>query len=442
MSGEERRTRDMLGLQGKRTQTTLYHVSRQKKKDKILEANLDPFAFVGGSGKTGKRKEERGKRKEDEEKHSSIIWCTWFPPHGVHGGIGKANLATPSLLVYNNLGGHKYNLPLDTATTSSYIDQLSQTTLRISFFTPPSIDLPQSLSRTEAAFEFIKLNASHAVHVSYHPHIPAYYYFTSSASALAVILYLPAIHHQTTKSFRELGDTLLHFPGLPPLKASDMPDAFYDLDDPTYRYFLNVATYLPKSKGIIINTFDSLEPRVIEALMDGACVPNQDLQPEKSVVLLCFGSRGTFSEVQLKEMAMGLERSSQKFLWVVESPPDSNMTEPNLESAILRHGSIGGFVTHCGWNSVVGAVSCGVPMVAWPLYAEQRMNSVVLVEEMKLAMPLEKVPSSSSSLGEELVTSQDMEKKVRFVRAIRIRGRKKSSRTEFGSESRGYRGLD
>lgn len=81
-------------------------------------------------------------------------------------------------------------------------------------------------------------------------------------------------------------------------------------------------------------------------------------------------------------------------------------------------------------------------MVAWPLYAEQRMNSVVLVEEMKLAMPLEKVPSSSSSLGEELVTSQDMEKKVRFVRAIRIRGRKKSSRTEFGSESRGYRGLD
>lgn len=83
--------------------------------------------------------------------------------------------------------------------------------------------------------------------------------------------------------------------------------------------------------------------------------------------------------------------------------------------AILRHGSIGGFVTHCGWNSVVEAVSCGVPMVAWPLNAEQRMNSVVLVEEMKLAMPLEKVPSSSSSLGEELVTSQDLEKKVRLL---------------------------
>lgn len=130
-------------------------------------------------------------------------------------------------------------------------------------------------------------------------------------------------------------------------------------------------------------------------------------------MLLCFGSRGKFSEVQLKEMAKGLEMSGQRFLWVVKSPLNSNRMEPDLEallpkgflertkdrglmmkswapqSAILRQESIGGFVTHCGWNSVLEAVTCGVPMVAWPLYAEQCMNSVVLVEEMKLAMPLE-----------------------------------------------------
>lgn len=40
------------------------------------------------------------------------------------------------------------------------------------------------------------------------------------------------------------------------------------------------------------------------------------------------------------------------------------------------------------------AVSYGVPMVAWPLYAEQHTNAVVLVEEMKLAIPIDMATSS------------------------------------------------
>lgn len=45
-------------------------------------------------------------------------------------------------------------------------------------------------------------------------------------------------------------------------------------------------------------------------------------------------------------------------------------------------------MTHCGWNSVLESVCAGVPMVAWPLYAEQRVNRVMLVEEMKIALPM------------------------------------------------------
>ncbi|PON83985.1 UDP-glucuronosyl/UDP-glucosyltransferase [Trema orientale] len=382
-------------------------------------------------------------------------------------------------------------MPSDTATTSLYIDTISQINVPISFFTLPSIDLPQSIaqSRTEAAVELIRLNSANVVdalgalsltstvvalitsafHVAYHPHIPTYYYFTSCASALAVILYLPTIHDQTSKSFKDLDDTLLHFPGLPPLKASEMPDALRDRDDPAYRYFLDVASRLPRLKGVIVNTFDSLEPHVIKAIIDGACVVSEttppiyrvgpfivdakdravgfrevsfdclawlDSQPQRSVVFLCFGRRGSFSELQLKEMAIGLEKSNHRFLWVVKSPLNSN-TEPDLEvllpegflertkdrgvvvkswapqSAILSHESIGGFVTHCGWNSVLEAVTCGVPMAAWPLYAEQRMNSVVLVEDMKLATPIEKV--SSSSISEELVSAEELEKRVRLL---------------------------
>ena len=52
------------------------------------------------------------------------------------------------------------------------------------------------------------------------------------------------------------------------------------------------------------------------------------------------------------------------------------------QPAILSHESVGGFVSHCGWNSVLEAVVAGVPLVAWPLYAEQKMNRVYLVERI------------------------------------------------------------
>ena len=74
--------------------------------------------------------------------------------------------------------------------------------------------------------------------------------------------------------------------------------------------------------------------------------------------------------------------------------------------AVLNHDSVGGFITHCGWNSVLESVCAGVPMVAWPLYAEQRFNRVLLVEEMKIALPM-----VESETG--FVNSTEVEKRVK-----------------------------
>ena len=57
---------------------------------------------------------------------------------------------------------------------------------------------------------------------------------------------------------------------------------------------------------------------------------------------------------------------------------------------ILSHGSTGGFLSHCGWNSILVGVVYGVPFLAWPLYAEQDMNAVMLSEDLKLALRLKK----------------------------------------------------
>lgn len=294
--------------------------------------------------------------------------------------------------------------------------------------------------------------------------IPVYYFFTSGACCLAQVLYFPTLHRTTTGSFKDM-NSIIHSPGLPPISSSDMGSPILDRTTSDYSDFLVLSEHLPKSAGIIINTFDSLEPKAIKAITDGLCVPNQptpplytigpliaaggdgsheclnwlDLQPSQSVVYLCFGSLGLFSGYQLKEIATGLEMSGQRFLWVVRTPPSNNKEdrflpppEPDLDSllpegfldrtkdrglvvkkwapqvAVLNKESVGGFVTHCGWNSVLEATSAGVPMVAWPLYAEQRLNKVVLVEDMKMALPMEELEGGK-------VSAREVEKRLRQV---------------------------
>ena len=272
---------------------------------------------------------------------------------------------------------------------------------------------------------------------------------------------MPTLQSQINVNFKYLGDSPLHIPGLQPIPASHMPDQLQDRDDEENEALVFHLERLPKADGIIVNTFEPLEPRAVRALVDGRCVPGRsmppvycigpmitdrssqgeekkqecmkwlDEQPKGSVVFLCFGSRGCFSAKQLKEIAAGLEKSGQRFLWAVRSPSIDEV-EPNLnvlmpegflkrtegrgmvikswapQTAVLGHGSVGGFVSHCGWNSILEAVSAGVPMIAWPLYAEQKMNKVFLVEEAKLAVEMK-------GYDEEVVSAEEVETKVRWL---------------------------
>ncbi|OMO74050.1 UDP-glucuronosyl/UDP-glucosyltransferase [Corchorus capsularis] len=143
------------------------------------------------------------------------------------------------------------------------------------------------------------------------------------------------------------------------------------------------------------------------AIDEHECLKWLDSKKPNSVIYICFGSMASFTSAQLKEIAMALEASQQQFIWVVRRQENNNEEdedwlpegfEKRMEGRgiiirgwapqvlILEHEAVGGFVTHCGWNSTLEGVSAGVPMVTWPVAAEQFYNEKLVTEVLKIGV--------------------------------------------------------
>ncbi|KAJ0989080.1 hypothetical protein J5N97_007436 [Dioscorea zingiberensis] len=126
------------------------------------------------------------------------------------------------------------------------------------------------------------------------------------------------------------------------------------------------------------------------------CLNWLDSKEPGSVLYVCFGSMGRFTSTQLHEMASGLQASGHPFIWVVKSSGESTPTvdgEKGLvingwapQVLILSHPAVGGFMTHCGWNSSMEGVTAGVPMITWPLFAEQFFNEKLIVDVLRIGV--------------------------------------------------------
>jgi hydroquinone glucosyltransferase len=132
------------------------------------------------------------------------------------------------------------------------------------------------------------------------------------------------------------------------------------------------------------------------------CILWLNKQGTNSVLYISFGSYATLSARQLLDMALGLEASGASFLWMVRRPDAGEISAalgtpvsameylpPGFEERvkgrgmcysgwapqmrILKHPAVGGFLSHCGWNSALETVSAGVPVLAWPMNAEQHL---------------------------------------------------------------------
>ncbi|RDY13891.1 Hydroquinone glucosyltransferase, partial [Mucuna pruriens] len=114
---------------------------------------------------------------------------------------------------------------------------------------------------------------------------------------------------------------------------------------------------------------------------DSECVRWLENQRPNSVLYVSFGNAaylGAASGDPLRFLPDGfLERTKGRGFVVPSWAP---------QTQILSHPSTGGFLTHCGWNSILESIVLGVPMLTWPLFAEQRMNAVLLTDGLKVAL--------------------------------------------------------
>ncbi|GAV66017.1 UDPGT domain-containing protein [Cephalotus follicularis] len=194
--------------------------------------------------------------------------------------------------------------------------------------------------------------------------------------------------------------------------------------------------------GVVVNTFEELEPAYIEqfrkarggkvwcigpvslcnkedidkaergskaSIDENQCLKWLDSQETGSVIYACLGSLARLSVPQLIELGLGLEQSNRPFIWVIRAGSKSEeldkwILEESFEDRIigrgllirgwapqvlfLAHPAIAGFLTHCGWNSTLEGVCAGVPMITWPMFAEQFYNEKFIVQVVKIGVSL------------------------------------------------------
>lgn len=130
-----------------------------------------------------------------------------------------------------------------------------------------------------------------------------------------------------------------------------------------------------------------------------------DAKKAGSVVYVSFGSAGCIPPAQLLQLGMALVSCPWPVMWVLrgaDSLPDDvkEWLRENTDAdgkclvvrgwapqvAILEHPAVGGFMTHCGWGSTLESVAAGVPMVTWPLFAEQFVNEKLIVDVLGIGV--------------------------------------------------------
>ncbi|KAI3822553.1 hypothetical protein L1987_10144 [Smallanthus sonchifolius] len=232
-------------------------------------------------------------------------------------------------------------------------------------------------------------------------------------------------------------------PGLPDrveLTRNQLPPEFNPSSIDTSAFRQRARDAEVRAYGVVINSFEELEQEYVNeyrklrggkvwcigplslcesddsvksqrgniaSIDEQQCLKWLDYHKPNSVIYACFGSLVRVNTPQLIELGLGLEASNRPFIWVIKSVHREKEVEEWLAESgfeervkhrgliirgwapqvlILSHPSVGGFLTHCGWNSTLESVCAGVPMITWPQFAEQFINEKLVVQVLGIGV--------------------------------------------------------
>ncbi|PWZ05231.1 UDP-glycosyltransferase 90A1 [Zea mays] len=270
------------------------------------------------------------------------------------------------------------------------------------------------------------------------------------------------------------------------ITADEVPDVvvkFADMEDPVTRFFIDEVGFSDVlSWGVLVNSVAALDEDYVASLESFYLQPGarawvsgplflaagnmSELEEEEDpegclawldeneragqpgpVVYVSFGTQTHISDAQLDEIAHGLVQSGHPFLWVVRSDtwsPQADVAPHGKivrrwvpQRSVLAHKAVGGFVSHCGWNSVMESLAAGKPILAWPMIAEQRLNARHVADIVGAGIRVKVLEKPRGTAAVDVVVGRaEVEEKVRkLMDADSDAGRKIRARATWAQQA-------
>ncbi|KAH0668489.1 hypothetical protein KY289_022982 [Solanum tuberosum] len=318
--------------------------------------------------------------------------------------------------------------------------------------------------------------------------VPGFVFDTSGALLISIIIDIM----KNFEAYKDLGLVELNgLPKSPRFVREHLPPVClkFQEDDPTWGEIIRSGFIANgRSFGSIFNTFEALESDYLGFLKkemghervysigpinlvgapgrtgksnDGA---NEkiftwlDECPNESVLYVAFGSQKLLPKAQMEALTIGLEKSEVRFILVAKQLTTQQEEQgfgsvskgfeervsgkglvikgwaPQVE--ILGHRAVGGFLSHCGWNSVLEAIAAGVLILGWPMECDQFINAWLLVDNMKTSIrvcegsdsvpdPIELGRIINEAMSNDLVKERAKKMRYEALEAVKIGGSSK-----------------